>query len=418
MSDERFIFANCQHGIESTARDQILRQHQGLRLAFSRPGFITFKVVDPGWPERFGLLSPLVRTMGWSVDSIRDASDQARLQWAAAQIENALAASDSDRLAIHVWKRDLRRPGERGFEPGPDKAVTDLIRALGKAIPSNADRLAFNRNAKANQRVHDLILVDEDHWFWGWHDATTIPGRWVGGVPKIPNETKPISRAYYKMTESLLWSGIHISPGDLCLEIGSSPGGACQRLLELGARVIAVDPADVAPEIADNPAVRHLRKRGHELRKQEVIEARWLMVDVNIQPAAMLNTVLGLIDRGHLEHVRGMLLTLKLPDSNKPRKRPKKESTPSGHGQSGREPLPELDKLVLPFRERGFRLAKLRQLAFNRNELCLLIARDKFAIRSSRKRSKIASNEVKQRPTSGSRTGAVKTKSPDPGKSA
>lgn len=417
MSDERFIFANCQHGMESTARDQILRHHPELRLAFSRPGFMTFKVVDAAWPDRFQLRSPLVRTMGWSVDSIRDASTPARIEWAARQIENAMAASDSERFTVHVWSRDLRRPGERGFEPGPDERIAGVVEGLRNALANSADKLVFNQNAKANQRVYDLILVDEDHWFWGWHDASTIPGRWVGGVPKISSETKPISRAYYKLTEALLWSGIRINPGDLCVEIGSSPGGACQRLVELGARVIAVDPADLAPEIAENPAVQHLRKRGHELRKQEVIEARWLMADVNIQPAAMLNTILGLIDRGHLGHVRGMLLTLKLPDSSKPRKQPKKEAGISANDKSGREPIPELEELARPFRERGYRLAKLRQLAFNRNELCLLIARDRFAIRSSRKRSKDTSNKTKKRPNSRSRTKAVKTKNPNPGNS-
>ncbi len=390
MSEERFIFANCQHGMESAARDQVLQQHEGLRLAFSRPGFMTFKVVAPEWPLRFHLLSPLVRTTGWSVDAIRDDSEKARIQWAARHIESALAASESDPVLVHVWRRDQRRPGERGFEPGPDDMVARVINALRETISIDAKRLVINQNARANQRVHDLILVDENHWFRGWHDATTTPGRWVGGVPKIASEAKPISRAYYKLTEALLWSGIRISPGEICVEIGSSPGGACQRLVELGAHVIAVDPADLAPVIADHPAVQHLRKRGHELRKQEVVEARWLMADVNIQPAAMLNTVLGLIDRGHLEHVRGMLLTLKLPDPGKPRKRSEKKSKSPSHDKVGGQPLPELEKLAQPFQERGFRFAKLRQLAFNRNEMCLLVARDKFAIRSSRRRSQSA----------------------------
>ena len=64
--------------------------------------------------------------------------------------------------------------------------------------------------------------------------------RWPGGVPLFDTTVETYSRAYFKLKEALLWSGITVKPGDVCAEIGSAPGGASQLLLEMGARVIGI----------------------------------------------------------------------------------------------------------------------------------------------------------------------------------
>ena len=70
---------------------------------------------------------------------------------------------------------------------------------------------------------------------------------WVGGVPRIAPPEEMVSRAYLKMAEALEWSAIPLARGEVCVELGCSPGGAAQALLERGLFVIGIDPAEVDP---------------------------------------------------------------------------------------------------------------------------------------------------------------------------
>ena len=66
-----FVFVVCQNGAETATKQEILTHHPNLKLSFSRPGFITFKV-DPEkpLPLRFTLKSTLARTYGWSTSKL------------------------------------------------------------------------------------------------------------------------------------------------------------------------------------------------------------------------------------------------------------------------------------------------------------------------------------------------------------
>ena len=121
----------------------------------------------------------------------------------------------------------------------------------------------------------------------------------------------PVSRAYYKLKEALLWSGIQVREGDVCAEIGSAPGGACQLLLELGAQVIAIDPAPLDSEVAEHENLTFIRRRGREVKKRELADVRWLLADLNIAPNYTLDTVEEIVSSKRV-NPRGMLLTLKL----------------------------------------------------------------------------------------------------------
>ena len=51
------------------------------------------------------------------------------------------------------------------------------------------------------------------------------------------------------MDEALQWSRLPVQKGDAVVEIGSAPGGACQRLLEGGLKVTGVDPSEMDASI-------------------------------------------------------------------------------------------------------------------------------------------------------------------------
>lgn len=103
------------------------------------------------------------------------------------------------------------------------------------------------------------------------------------------------SRAYLKLWEALTLLGVQPKPGELCLDLGSSPGGWTWVLASLGARVFSVDKAELEPRIAAMPEVEHCLGSGFGL--DPIIaggpEARvdWLCSDMACYPARLYELV-------------------------------------------------------------------------------------------------------------------------------
>ena len=91
-----------------------------------------------------------------------------------------------------------------------------------------------------------------------------------GEVRFVEDRTGPPSRAYLKLWEAFTLLGRRPGSGDLCLDLGSSPGGWSWALQKLGARVISVDKAPldqpeeargIADHVRAEPVDRpHLRR--------------------------------------------------------------------------------------------------------------------------------------------------------------
>ena len=213
-----------------------------------------------------------------------------------------------------MWPKDRAPIGRFGFEPGLDevaKAVAGEIFAVTADEWLRCD--APNRIAEPGDRVLDVLLVEPGQWFFGTHDAAQWPSRWPGGVQPIEPLYEPISRAYYKAAEAITWSGFDMQAGDHVVEIGSAPGGACGRMLELGMRVTGIDPADMDPRIAKHPRFRHIRARGGDLPRKEFRGADWLFVDSNVRPEKTIVTVQNIVTHRDSQF-RGLLITMKLGD--------------------------------------------------------------------------------------------------------
>jgi 23S rRNA (cytidine2498-2'-O)-methyltransferase len=356
----KFMFVICQHGAEGAAKQEILDSHPNLKLAFSRPGFITFKV-EPGskLPEKLNLRSTLARTYGWSLGKV--SGSEARTM--ANELINRYDLRTFDHL--HVWQRDATVPGKGGFEPGVSVLAQEIGRQFSEILSNDGKPIPVNQIAKPDDRVFDVVLVEPDQWWIGYHFATTVAGRWPGGVPSVDRSVERISRAYFKSSEAIAWSGISILPGDFCAEIGSAPGGCCELLLELGAKVIGIDPGEMEPVLLTNPNFVHIRRRGHEVKKRDLKEVKWLFADLNMVPNYVLDSVSEIVSHDSID-IKGMILTMKIPDWKL---------------------IEDVPKLIQRVRELGFSVVKVRQLAFNRQEFCLVAVKDKFELRIGKKRS-------------------------------
>jgi 23S rRNA (cytidine2498-2'-O)-methyltransferase len=112
-----------------------------------------------------------------------------------------------------------------------------------------------------------------------------------GEVQFVEDRFGPPSRAYLKLWEALTLIGRRPQPGEVCVDLGSAPGGWTWALAQMGARVISVDKAALAPAAAALPKVEHRRESAFALDPRAVGPADWLFCDVVCYPPRLLALV-------------------------------------------------------------------------------------------------------------------------------
>ena len=108
-----------------------------------------------------------------------------------------------------------------------------------------------------------------------------------GEVQFVEDKTAPPSRAYLKLWEGLTLLGVKPGPGELCLDLGSSPGGWTWVLQSLGPKVISVDKAPLDPAISALPNVEMRRESAFGLDPRTIGPVDWLFSDVICYPARL-----------------------------------------------------------------------------------------------------------------------------------
>jgi len=352
----RFLFAVTQAGAERALKNEVARQSPPLRFAFSRPGFVTFRLPDDTPTDREAKLECVfARTWGQSLGRAA-APDDAQLVRDSWRVVTQQLPPEALLLLrhLHVWRRASALPGDDDY----DAADAELARTIGAALlaqrpPLGADdaELAINAPAATGELVLDCALVERNEWWLGWHRAASPETRWPGGVPPLALPARMISRAYLKIVEALEWSELPLEPGDRCVEIGSSPGGSCLALLERGLDVVGIDPAEMDPAVLAHPGFTHVRARAKDVKRSVFRDCRWLVMDANVAPNYTLDTVDALLSQAGVRPA-GLVLTLKLTD-------PKLAT--------------ELPAIAERIRRHGYRRVRMRQLAFNRQEVCAVV---------------------------------------------
>ncbi len=111
-----------------------------------------------------------------------------------------------------------------------------------------------------------------------------------GEVRFVEDRAGPPNRAYLKLWEALTRLGRRPLPGEVCVDLGASPGGWSWVLAGLGARVVAVDKAPLAPAVA---ALANVEARRTSAFALQPFAADWLFADIACYPARLL----GLVER-------------------------------------------------------------------------------------------------------------------------
>jgi len=310
VGEPTFLFATCQLGAERAVKYEVNRRWPDVHAAFSRPGFLTFKVPsDHPIHEDFEFPSIFARGFGISLGKAVGATREQLAQ----SVWELCGQRPVRRL--HVWQRDTAKPGDDDFEPSLTPLAIGIHQSIYQACPA-PERLAPGaedpeKPARRGEFVLDCVVVDPDQWWVGYHKATSIATRWPGGIIPLQFPPHAVSRAWLKMEEALRWSQLPIAPGSRCVEIGSAPGGASQALLDREMIVIGIDPAEMDPSVAAHPRFTHIRKRASEVRRKEFRKVRWLTADMNVAPNYTLDVVEEIVNHPEVS-IRGLLLTLKL----------------------------------------------------------------------------------------------------------
>ena len=95
--------------------------------------------------------------------------------------------------------------------------------------------------------------------FLGVSRAVDNLSDWAGGARRFRRDPDQISRAEFKLLEAIEIFGLDPPADGRVLDLGAAPGGWTRIMRSFGAAVVAVDPADLAPALARDPGVRHVR---------------------------------------------------------------------------------------------------------------------------------------------------------------
>jgi len=112
-----------------------------------------------------------------------------------------------------------------------------------------------------------------------------------GEVNFVEDRSGPPSRAYLKLWEALTLIGCRPGAGERCLDLGSSPGGWSWALQRMGAHVVSVDKAPLAPAVARLPEIEHRLESAFALDPRAIGPVDWLFSDVVCYPARLLALV-------------------------------------------------------------------------------------------------------------------------------
>jgi len=336
-------------------KKELARRWPTFRLAFSRPGFLTFKLPpDHAGADDFDLDAVFARAYGFSLGQVKEQSPE---ELAAAVWETGKGQTYQ---RVHVWERDAHAPGIYNFEPSVTPAAIEAHRLIVERCPrpqclahTAADPL---QPARPGELILDCILISPDQWWVGYHRAKSAPSRQPGGLFTIELPPDAVSRAWLKTEEALRWSRLPIPRGARVAEIGSAPGGSSQCLLARGFLVTGIDPAAMAPAVLKNPHFTHIRRRSPQVRRREFRKIRWLTADMNVAPQYTLDAVEGIVTHPQV-NIRGLLLTLKLPEWDLA------------------DNIPEYLNRI---RSWGYNLIRARQLQYNRREICVAALQQPF----------------------------------------
>ncbi len=144
--------------------------------------------------------------------------------------------------------------------------------------------------------IQGVLVADDRLWIsigkrFKTENGRFVPVLWKSNPGLVPHDDQAPCRSYYKLEEAWTQTGTFPRKNEVCVDIGAAPGGWTWAALKRGARVIAVDFANLKPHVESHPRCEHSRDNGYAFEPLRTVD--WLFCDMIVKPMATL----GLLER-------------------------------------------------------------------------------------------------------------------------
>lgn len=170
---------------------------------------------------------------------------------------------------------------------------------IADKLPKVSARPLVFGTAAPKAPLGSWTLLDADTMLAAPHCSSPFPN---GEMQFVEDRAAPPSRAYLKLWELFTLMHERPKPGELCLDLGASPGGWTFVLKQLGARVLSVDKAALDERVAGLPGVAYQRSSAFALDPRMAGPVDWLFSDVVCYPKRLLALVQKWLAAGNVRH--------------------------------------------------------------------------------------------------------------------
>ncbi len=132
----------------------------------------------------------------------------------------------------------------------------------------------------------------------------------LGGQAPVASDPEAPSRAFAKLAEAESRLGRAIQSGESCADLGAAPGSWTRLAARRGARVMAVDRAELREDLMSHPNIRFTC--GDAFKFQPPAPVDWLLCDVIAAPERTADLLIEWLRRGWCRY---FVVTLKLGDA-------------------------------------------------------------------------------------------------------
>lgn len=195
-----------------------------------------------------------------------------------------------------AWRLHVLTPPTEPPTVSPRRAVL-VAEAIDELLKKKQRRLLRTRIEPSAPRIDDIVvqvlLTDAEGGYMSVSRDARI-SRFPNGVPELPQDSRPPSRAYLKLLEVEAHLGERIEAGETCVDLGGSPGGWTFIALDRGASCISVDRSPLRDDIMESPRFTFVKGDAFTYEPPHAVD--WLLCDVIATPDRSLGMLAHWLD--------------------------------------------------------------------------------------------------------------------------
>ncbi|MBF0314554.1 MAG: hypothetical protein HQK50_12120 [Oligoflexia bacterium] len=338
---KNFLYFLTVKECESHLKQEIALRYPELRYAYSRAGFLTYKIAADHEIDNLEVI--FAYSYGKSLGKSSKMNFFSTLE--------SILKEEKGEVLLNTY------------------VDIDFHLNLCEYLKAHPKIISEGNKASAQSVVLNIIKVDEDEYFFGSHlygkNRTIINDYAYAAVAEGENTTIP-SRAYHKIREALLLTKEEIKSGDYILDVGSAPGGISYYFLERDAFVVGIDSAEMSKQCLMHKRFKHIALPIEKVRAPEFGNHPFkiMVVDINLDPLFVLHEIRRLFTSvKSCSEIRSLYFTVKLTQKFS---------------------MDKLPRIIKELESLGFVRFLKKQLQSNRNEFLLYATKGQRKIVSKR----------------------------------